>query len=275
MNFARAIAAHADAEPSDPRDYVIPHRWTATHVARRMLDAFRVIDATTTKPGPRGHANGWPEFELDYPRPTKSRRDRPGAAEVALAEEAMLWPATFLPEGSQEIDAIRLWVVATSLGLNVQRILNRRRLEVDAIIAAIRQKAGVDRMEIRDPERLERFIAGVAASANILLEQSRAELKNARERQARTKPGSPKGIRADLDVRDSLDDIVFARKLAVERVRKIALFEQLIVRPPQALIRRSEVMPGKVFAQKYYDQRRKAAAETIADALHRGRVAIR
>lgn len=293
MNFARAFAAYADGEKPDiERDgYIVPKRWTATHVAKRMLDAFGIIDATTTTPGPKMFGNGWPDMmreasdlvdakawanhQAAFGSAASRARARPTAAQIDMAEEACGWAPAVLPENSQEIDALYLWTIATARGLNVQRILNRRSSQADAMIAALRRRMGVQETVIRDPEQLQRTIAGVALSANLLLEEAVTELRAARERQARTKPESPKGIRADRDVSDALDDIVFARKHAVERVRKIALFEQLIVRPPEARIRRSEVMPGKVFTHPVYDVRRRDAAEAIADALDGRRVRVR
>lgn len=296
MNFARALSAYADAEPinglDQPRGVApIPKRWTAAHVARRMLDAFAIVDAITETPGPRAFGTAWPEMQREFSDLTDERamanhriafeaaalraRRRPKPFEIDMAEEACAWASSVLPVDSQEIDALQLWLLATSRNLNVQRILTRRCTQADAMVTALRARMGVPESVIADPEQLQATARGVAATANILLERAVIDLRRAREAEIRTKPGSPKRIHASRSVRFALEDIVFARKLAVERVRKIALFEKLIIRPPESRIRRSEVMPGKVFGQFTYDERRKAGAEEIAEKLHTRGIAVR
>ena len=299
MSFQRAIEAYAVADDevsSDPfqrREYVVPVHWTAYHVAKRLVISVDIVDATTTTPGPKGFGNGWPammrefadlideqsmrEHRAEVERGMLRRKMRPTPNEVGMAEEAIVWPATFLPPDSQEIDALMLWVLSTARDLNVARILARRRAEADTMISAIRRARGENEAAISDPERLKALARGVAATANVMIDEANAAVARARASaaQAKAQDADKAEQRALRAQQLAAEDVAFARRLALKRLKTIAGLEGLISRGLTERVRRSEVMPGKVFGQCTYDERRKLGAQIIADQLDARGVVVR
>ena len=275
MSFQRAIEAYAgvpdDDDQGDPfsrREYVVPTLWTPYHVAKRLVVAFDILEAITHAPGPQMYGNGWPlmlreysdlvdedslrNHRAEFERAAVRRRLRPTPIEIDMSEEAIGWPGAFLTLGGQEIDALVLWTLSTVKGLNVSRLLMRRRARADAMIEAIYPYANRSSAPITDKARLEGAVAGVLLTANIMLDLARAAAREAR---------------SDVSQRNARADAVFARTFALERLRKQVQIEALIARPARVRIKRSEVMPGKVFNQAVYDDRRKLAAQIIAEKL--------
>ena len=297
MSFQRAIQAYAtdDDLPVDPfqrREYVVPAHWTAYHVAKRLVVSVDIIDATTTAPGPKGHGNGWPammrefadlideqsmrEHRAEVERAMLRRKMRPTPNEVGMAEESIVWPAQFLPPGSPEIDALMLWVLSTAKDLNVARILARRRAEADAMIEAIRRARGEVVPKLKpDPERLAALARGVAATANVMIDEVNVAVAKARAAVAASKEKDKAEQRAVRAAQLAAEDVAFARRLALARLKTIAGLKGLISRGPSERIRRSEVMPGKVFGQFTYDEKRKLGAQIIADRLDAAGVVVR
>jgi hypothetical protein len=281
MSFRRAIEAYAgapgdedDGDPFQRREYVVPKVWTPYHVAKRLVVAYDIVEATTSTPGPAAYGNGWPailrEFEdlvdsdamrhhkVDFEKSILRRRLRPTPMEIDMAEESIGWLAEHLTPGSQEIDALSLWTLATAKGLDVSRLLHRRRLMADAMIEAIRpNQIGLTVMK---KGRLEAAVAGVLFTANRMLEEARQAARDAR---------------SDRGSKDAREAAAFARKFALARLRTQVRLEALVTRPAQKRIRRTDVIPGKVFSQSVYDERRKLGAQIVADSLDARGVSVR
>ena len=280
MDFQRAIEAYADAtggeNPFDDRGYSLPTRWTAYHVAKRLFDAYGVVEQITQTPGPRAFGTAWPAMLREwqdlidadawknhgdeYRAGVSRRRGRPEPVEIDMADEAVRWPGLHLRCDDPRHDALTLWVLASVKGFNVSKALARRRKQADAMIAALAPHMGRSKAEVAHPERLDALVRGVVATANVMLEQAQAAAKAAR---------------SDRALAAASQDALFARRHARERLAKMARVEKLLVRPSGARIARSDVMPGKVFSQSAYDEHRKAGAQRVADRLQVLGVAVR
>lgn len=280
MNFERTLRAYADVEggedPFDAGDYVVPTRWTAYHVAKRLLDAYRAVEVSTRVPAPKAFGAAWPEMRrewadlldadarrnhaADFESTVARARARPNSIEIEKAEEAILWPATFLDPDSPECDALNLWTLASATGRDVSKVLAKRRARADAMIEAIALSMGQPEAVVRDKKRLEGAVAGVLLTANRMLDAARAAAREAR---------------SDRTLAKAREDAVFAREFALDRLKRQVRIEALIARPVGQRLRRVDVMPGKVFTQRPYDEKRVAGAQLIADALERRGIKVR
>ncbi len=101
-----------DRFSTDPFDDLLdarpPDAWTSDHVALRLVEAFRVLDAMPRVSGPRQTGNHWPRHRVEWAdqiaqaelpeaerRARSERRTaqllRPGAAEIARMDAALEW----------------------------------------------------------------------------------------------------------------------------------------------------------------------------------------
>lgn len=252
--------------------YVVPKIWTAAHVNHRLAEGLAVIRRVVARPGPRAIKTGWPAAMLaelsgldDGYRPSREeverglRRsaERPGAAAIAFAEEAVYWPVQFLTEGDPRTDALKLWLLGQTEGVNIERVLSRRRLLADEMIRLLKGKPEKPEVDI---DAVKAAARGVAATANV-------QLAEARER--------ARAARSERQLAAARADAQWVRKRAKERLANIIDRERLIRRPAAETIDRAEVMPGKVFWRQTLDKMRLDGAAQIATGLRLARVPVR
>ena len=88
-------------------DAPAPATWTAEHVARRLVEAFRTLDRLPRAAGPRQTGNHWPRHRVEWADqiaqaelPAEERRERehrrntlivPSGAEIDRMDRALDW----------------------------------------------------------------------------------------------------------------------------------------------------------------------------------------
>lgn len=167
--FRRQIAAYSDMESED--ESAAPRFWTPEWVGRRLIEGYRIIDRSTRYPGPRAHANGWPEMVRDYAElidferlqdavlagserteemiraaatadiveqrskdvdDDVRRRAPPDGFEIELADEALSWSSRHLVGRAVISDALQLWAVCMARGRSIAKELSNRREVAEA-----------------------------------------------------------------------------------------------------------------------------------------------
>lgn len=242
-------------------DGAAPTIWTPAQVNIRLIEAFTVVLKTAGSVGPRQFGNGWPavlrEFEdyigYDHAQYMQDRRVEIGreaarkftSAELSRSDEAINWASRYLSGDPVLADAIQLWAWSKARGLKIERILRRRRVVADRLRDLSAAEANARRDVAMRATRRE-IAAKYAGWAN--------------ERLA-TAPDT--GYAARI------------RAAARELARKALLEAERALPRPSTAIRRSAVMPGRVFTNQWLDVKRKEAAAVLASALRGAGVPVR
>lgn len=139
----------------------VPSAWTPEHVVKRLVDALEVLRFAPDRGGPRGSAGGWPPalmaaakardswllrnvpqrvldnldepvardkdgFDSDGNPLPRYARDLPSRGEIAMMEEALAWPLTFLTN-PLEADALSLYLMGKAYrSFEVKALLTER-----------------------------------------------------------------------------------------------------------------------------------------------------
>lgn len=248
--------AYADATEDDPT----PTIWTPAHVQIRLVAAFDVLRRSAMTIGPREFGTAWPaivqeipalaELEewvqrrLEWEQDVDERASRPTSAEIDMAEEALGWGLEYLRDAPLLADALHLYALSKALRLNMAKLL-RRRCQRAAVLIERRQ---ADENAIRARRRLDLAAEAlawrnrrlIAAEASGLLTQERIDNVTANAR-----------IRLERALRDAGPSV------------------------QQIIVRRGDVMPGKVFTRVRLGVWRKEGAAVVSKALRRDNVAVR
>ena len=239
----------------------LPTRWTPEQVQSRLIEAMVVISKTAGRIGPKQFGAAWPAIMLefqdylgyDHVQYMKDRRgdiqreaDRTfSSIELSRADESMNWASRYLAAGPVMADAIQLWAMCKALHIKIERVLRARCKVADRLRTARAAEADAERDRTMEAKRRE-IAAGVVLWAEAALSKE-------------ADPGARGRIRAG------------ARELTRKRVLEA---ERAMPRPSRR-IKRSDVMPGKVFTNQWLDKQRKLAAAALAGALQRDRVIVR
>lgn len=233
--------------------------WTHDHVLERISRGLKALVLSTGRHGPKTSGSPWPatfrelpplaeleqwlELRREFEAAMHARNERPSAAEIALAEEALAWPARYLADEPLQRDAIWLTVRTIAFNLKLEKLLRERRIAADLMVEA-RKAFAPDIVRIYEDDAQE-AAAKVAAWANAAL----AKVSSSRSKIIRIKQGAR--IRFKREIR--------AAK-AIERITHV---------------RRCDVMPGKLFNQSRVHHHRIAGVEAIMAGLKDDGVKVR
>jgi hypothetical protein len=256
-NLLRDLArAYADTTEGDPA----PTVWTPAQVQLRLVDAFGVLRRSPMMIGPHGYKTAWPAIVQEMPalaeleewtrlraeweKEVEDRADRPTSVEIEMAEEALGWGMRYLRDAPLLSDALHLYALCTAFRLNMARLLRKRCLRA-AVLIKRRQK---DENRTRAARRLDLASAALAW------------------RNRRLSDAAERGV------------LTVERKERITANARIRLERALHDAGPavqQIIVRRGDVMPGKVFTRVRLNVWRKEGAAVVAKALRRDKVQVR
>lgn len=144
-------------EPTLPEEVVVPPRWTADHVARRLVEAFKTLDRMPRLAGPRQPGNHWPRHRLEWvdqlaqaELPEAERRERealrnesllrPDGVAIARMDKALEWLRDLRAVDPGLSRVTSLWALRTARGRSV-RALCREKGWVPATFYKLRGRA--------------------------------------------------------------------------------------------------------------------------------------
>jgi hypothetical protein len=116
----------------------LPLAWDAGHCAKRLIHAYHVLLSVPGRIGPADLPRPWPEIILEFSDLIETRKERLSlrprwlsfpAAELALAEEAIAWPLTFLADAPHRAEAVQLWAYAKATRRSLRHLLRKRRAQ--------------------------------------------------------------------------------------------------------------------------------------------------
>ena len=236
-----------------------PLIWTHDHVLDRIGAGLKAIILSSARPGPQSFSAPWPstfreppplaeleqwlELRREFEAAIHARNERPSAEDITLADEAIAWPTRYLADPLQR-DAVWLTARCIGLGHKLERILRERRKVADLMVEQRKLNGAPDVIRIYEDDA-EDAAAKVVAWANKAIADGPCD--GARVARIR------KGAR-----------ILFGRE-----IRKAKAVERL------TFVRRSDVMPGKLFNQSRVHHHRIAGVETIMAALTADGVKVR
>ena len=128
---------------ASPLDGVTPEIWTADHVARRLVEAFRTLDAMPRVGGPRQAGNHWPRHRVEWADqiaqaelPEAERRERserrtaqllrPGGAEIARMDAALEWLRELRAHDTGLALVTSLWALRAARRRSVRSLCRER-----------------------------------------------------------------------------------------------------------------------------------------------------
>lgn len=271
------VLAYGSVEDDAP-----PLLWTATQVQIRLVDAFKVVMKTVSRPGPRAFGNSLPDVvrefadyagrhEAEGERLEKwmqdvemsRRNDEFSALQFDLADEAITWASRFLSDSPMLADALQVWALGVSRGLGEKgfaKLLRRRALAADAMVERRKQDAP-DKIIIYEQES-EQAARKIAAWANSALAREHAELTRPLRRDEKR--------RTSIEVRKAKARIKMAAHIMFRREIKVVKAVEREVR-----IHRVDVMPNRIFSVRNLDRYRKLGAILLAERLGKNNVLIR
>ena len=233
--------------------------WTHDHVLDRIGAGLKAIILSSARPGPQSFSAPWPstfreppplaeldqwlELRREFESAIHARNERPSAVEIALADEALAWPARYLADPLQR-DAVWLTARCVGLGHKLETILRQRRKVADFMVQQRKENGAPDVIRIYEDDA-EDAAAKVVAWANKAI----ADGPSGRARVARIRKG--------------------ARILFVREIRKTKAVER------HTFVHRSDVMPGKLFNQSRVHHHRIAGVEAIMAGLAADGVKVR
>jgi hypothetical protein len=280
---------------------MIPRAWTPEMVAQRLSDALLITIRTAGRVGPKGYGStmpevfrefsdfvrigeaGWAEYVADRTAAfVREGECRFSAAEMAASEEAISWPARFLPDDPLARDAIWL-VLGRAVGANIDRTLKRRRHAADRMRdkydpASIRRDAGQcrDIAETIAAQVNEAMAAPLSddAKAGIQARKFKDALSHARgvKRLSLLKGGL---AAMPLDPKE-IESAIRMRNMRIKRGAAIRLRRDVLsngaIRRVLHTVKRGEVVEGRNFNPGPLYQRFDKALRGIAAALTGGGV---
>ena len=243
-----------------------PRIWTYDHVLLRVGVGLKVLVLTTGRLGPKSVGSPWPavlreapplaeleqwiELRREFEAAIHARNERPSRHEIALADEAIEWPLRYLADAPLQRDAVWLTALCVGLNLKLEKLLRRRRQAADRMVEQ-RKAEAPDIVRIYEDDAGD-AAAKIAKWANKAIEDpALAERERHKERQRikRIKQG--------------------ARILFKREIKKAKAIERVVH------VRRSDVMPGKLFNQSRVHVHRIAGVEAILAGLEADAVAVR
>jgi hypothetical protein len=256
-NLIRDLAAaYADSTEDDPA----PTVWTPAQVQIRLVAAFGVLRRSSMTIGPRQFGSNWPAIVQETPalaeieewtrlraeweKDVEDRADRPTSVEIEMAEEALGWGMRYLRDAPLLSDALHLHALCTAFRLNMAKLLRKRCLRAAVLIE--RRQADEDRN--RAARRLD-LASGALAWRNRRLSDAAERGVLTAERKERITANAR--IRLERALRDAGPSV------------------QAII------VRRGDVMPGKVFTRVRLNVWRKEGAAVVAKALRKDKVQVR
>ena len=236
-----------------------PFTWTHDHVLERIGGGLKAVVLSSARLGPKTYGSSWPamfrelpplaeleqwlELRREFEAAIHARNERPSAIDIGLADEALAWPARYLSDPLQR-DAVWLTARMIGFGHKLERILRERRKVADLMVEQRKLNGSPDIIRIYEDD------AGDAAAKVVLwANKAIADGPKGRARIARIRQG--------------------ARILFVREIRKAKAVERL------TFVRRSDVMPGKIFNQSRVHHHRIAGVEAIMAGLEADGVKMR
>jgi hypothetical protein len=232
--------------------------WTHDHVLKRISRGLKAVVLSTRRLGPTIYGSPWPatfrelpplaeleqwlELRREFEAAMHARNERPSAAEIALADEALAWPARYLADQPLQRDAVWLTARTIAFNLKLEKLLRERRIAADLMVEA-RKEFAPDIVRIYEDDAQD-AAAKVAAWANAAFAKVSSRSKVIRIKQ---------GAR-----------IRFKRE-----IRKVKAIERI------THVKRGDVMPGKLFNQSRVHHHRIAGVEAIIAGLERDGVKVR
>lgn len=239
----------------------LPTRWTPERVMERLVEAFTVIMNTAGRIGPKAHGVAWPsilrEFsdyvgydKVQYERDKRAEIERNAdravsSAELSRAEEAIGWASQYLQADPVLADALQLWALCKARHIKIERVLRARCLAAEKLMVATNRAADAahfDKVQARRRDIARKY----AQWANDRL-------------------GKSTGARYDARIRAGAAELARREIIKAERADP----------RPSSKMRRSEVMPGRVFTNQWLDRKRKEGAAAVAAALDGDGVVVR
>jgi hypothetical protein len=238
--------------PKCPGDVpAVPRVWTHDHVIERIGAGLKAVVLSSARLGPKTYGSTWPaafrelpplaeleqwlELRREFEASVHARNERPSALEIARADEALAWPARYLSD-PLERDAVWLTARMVGFGHKLERILRERRKIADRMVEQRKENGSPDVIRIYEDDAQEAAAKVVAWANKAIAEGSRGRARVMRIRQG-------------------------ARILFVREIRKAKAVERL------TFVRRSDVMPGKLFNQSRVHHHRIAGIEAIMAGL--------
>ena len=154
--------------------------WTHDHVLDRIGAGLKAVILSSARPGPQSFSAPWPstfreppplaeldqwlELRREFESAIHARNERPSAVEIALADEALAWPARYLADPLQR-DAVWLTARCVGLGHKLETILRQRRKVADFMVQQRKENGAPDVIRIYEDDA-EDAAAKVVAWAN-------------------------------------------------------------------------------------------------------------
>lgn len=121
-----------------------PTKWEPEIVANRLICATRVVATITHRVGHKKLGSCWPAITASYEDilgyATERRqqvwddwsKQKPQYSDsvISMAEEALSWPAQYLPTRRDEARALLLWAHAKSASVPVERVMKKANIPV-------------------------------------------------------------------------------------------------------------------------------------------------
>jgi hypothetical protein len=102
-------------------------QWTPDMVRHRLLEAARVIEIITARPGPRGSITQWPEAVREWGDAGRPSAPFVSRRQVARAEEAMRWPGLYLEEEPGAGRVLRVYLRSRAYRESFSRAVKSKR----------------------------------------------------------------------------------------------------------------------------------------------------
>lgn len=110
-------------------DCRIPERWSPEHVAKRLVDAFAILDRCPRVKGPRGPGNAWPslpsewgEFQADSGDKPLRHRLPPSCLELTQMDLALEWLRLLRQTDSGMALVTGLWAYNAARGRSIKEL---------------------------------------------------------------------------------------------------------------------------------------------------------
>ena len=243
-----------------------PRAWTHDYVLLRVSLGLKVIVLTNGRPGPKSYGSMWPavlreapplaeleqwlELRREFEASIHARNERPSRNEIALADEAIEWPLRYLAGAPLQRDAVWLTALCDGLNLKLEKLLRRRRHAADLMVEQRKQEApDIIRIYEDDADDVARKVAKWANCAIADIKGNEHDKRRERQAIARIRQG--------------------ARILFKREIKKLKAIERVVH------VRRSDVMPGKLFNQSRVYVHRIAGVEAILAGLEADGVKVR
>ncbi len=133
----------AGAREDDRGDAPVPVAWTADHVARRLVEAFRILDRLPRVRGPRQPGGHWPQHRVEWADhlaqaelPEAEKRERvewrnrlapvPTGTEITQMEASLEWLRDLRALDSGLALVTSLWALRAARGRSVRALCRER-----------------------------------------------------------------------------------------------------------------------------------------------------